>query len=322
MASFEERDAAGVPVEEAPKVAELAEVVAKDVESYGAAALGEPLMLLRFLRARQGDVAAAAKMWRETHAWRGAHIPVALGEIGEFREAGDGPLDGAPAGREPRWSWSMFQDPARCATPRGALALKHGQAIRLLAPTARDGSPVLLWRMGGLDLPGCAREDLIDTLSLRQVAHLEDAIQFARAQSNRERRLVRCRVVIDLKGIAILRTIPHISTGLKPTMKLGTAFFPEITASVTIVNAPFAFETLWKLISIFLNDCIRAKVRIVGSNFADALTTHAMIDDIAALPKSLGGQADDYGAPEPVEAKAGAAIDRADPFVKARPAED
>ena len=60
---------------------------------------------------------------------------------------------------------------------------------------------------------------------------------------------------------------------------------------------------------------MRAKVRIVGADFAEALRTHAMIDDLASLPKSLGGDADDRGAPLPVPRGAGAAADPDDPFL-------
>ena len=36
---------------------------------------------------------------------------------------------------------------------------------------AADGSPVLYWALGELDVGGVAREDLADCLLMRQVAH-------------------------------------------------------------------------------------------------------------------------------------------------------
>ena len=322
MATFAEApgakefEAQGVPADEAPQVALLAETLAEDFARYGDEALRDASTLLRFLRAREGKVGDAAAMWRDTHAWRRLHIPAALAEIGAFGDA-RAPLDA----QRSDWTWAMFRDPTQCASARAALALKHGHAIR--APTlARDGSPVLVWRIGQLDLAGCARERLLDALCLRQVAHMEDGLQASRAISRAERRLVRCRVVVDLRDIRVLKTFAYVNSGLKPTMRIGKAYFPEVTASVTIVNAPFGFEGLWKVVSFFLNDRIRAKVCIVGSDYADALRDHAMIDDMATMPKSLGGAADDYGAPEPVAQHAGAAVDHDDPFVKVKPADD
>jgi len=179
---------------------------------------------------------------------------------------------------------------------------------------ARDGAPVLLWRLGAFDLAGVAREGLEDVLTMRQVAHLEDALQAARALSCARRELVRCRIVLDLRGISLLATLPRIGV-IRGISAVGKSYFPEVTASVTLVNAPFGFETLWRAVAFFLNDRMRAKVRIVGADFAEALRTHAMIDDLKCLPKSLGGDADDVGAPQPVPRGAGAGADPNDPFL-------
>ena len=42
---------------------------------------------------------------------------------------------------------------------------------------------MLYWALGELDVAGVAREDLADCLLMRQVAHLEDALQASRAIS-------------------------------------------------------------------------------------------------------------------------------------------
>ena len=73
---------------------------------------------------------------------------------------------------------------------------------------AADGSPVLYWALGELDVAGVAREDLADCLLMRQVAHLEDALQASRAISRAATRLVRCRRIIDLRGLRVLALLP------------------------------------------------------------------------------------------------------------------
>ena len=80
--------------------------------------------------------------------------------------------------------------------------------LRLPDAAAADGSPVLYWALGELDVGGVAREDLADCLLMRQVAHLEDALQASRAISRAEKRLVRCRLVIDLRGLRVLALLP------------------------------------------------------------------------------------------------------------------
>jgi len=180
---------------------------------------------------------------------------------------------------------------------------------------------VLLWRIGSFDLAGVAREGLEDALTMRQVAHLEDALQAARALSCARKRLIRCRIVLDLAGISLFSTLSRVSV-IKGISAVGKSYFPEVTASVTLVNAPFGFETLWKAVSLFLNERMRAKVKIVGGDFADALRTHAMIADLRALPKSLGGDADDWGVPTPVPRGAGRAVDPDQPFLRDGPPSD
>ena len=186
----------GVPAEDAPKVKELQTLLAADVETYGDAALADATTLLRFLRAREHDVAAAASMWRAAHAWREHHVRTALAECG----ADDAT---STAG----WRWRQHADAGAAPTPRGRLALAHGMGLRLDAAAA-DGSPVLYWALGELDVAGVAREDLADCLLMRQVAHLEDALQASRAISRAEKRLVRCRLIIDLRGLRVLALLP------------------------------------------------------------------------------------------------------------------
>ena len=62
---------------ECAALAELHALVAKDLATARGATMaekfgGEGVMLLRFLRARPHDIAAAAAMWRRTLAWRAA----------------------------------------------------------------------------------------------------------------------------------------------------------------------------------------------------------------------------------------------------------
>ena len=80
--------------------------------------------------------------------------------------------------------------------------------------------------------------------------------------------------------------------------------------SATLINAPAGVETLWRGVSVFLNAAMRAKVRIVGRDYREALTDHAKIDDYDLLPARLGGKAPDPPLPLPVPTGAGAGLER------------
>ena len=126
----------GVPAEDAPKVKELQTLLAADIETYGDAALADATTLLRFLRAREHDVAAAAKMWRASHAWREHHVRTALAECG----AND-------ASSTEGWRWRQHADASAAvhnhrlldgvATPDSPLDLRAGRP----RPRRAAGSP-------------------------------------------------------------------------------------------------------------------------------------------------------------------------------------
>ena len=96
---------AGVPEDLAAGVGALAVELAPDIERGAGAvgaqakALGDPLTLLRFLNARDGDLEQAAAMFRATAAWRAETIDGVLAEFGQFVDAPEGG-DGDDA-----WTW-------------------------------------------------------------------------------------------------------------------------------------------------------------------------------------------------------------------------
>lgn len=287
----------GVSAEDAPKVKELQTLLAADIAQYGDAALADATTLLRFLRAREHSVADAATMWRAAHAWRAHHVRTALAECG----ADDASKEG--------WRWRLHADAA--PTHRGKLAISHGMGLRLDA-SAADGSPLLYWALGELDVGGIAREDLADCVLMRQVAHLEDALQASRAISMNEKRLVRCRLIIDLEGLRVMALLRRLGN-VKRITAVGKTYFPEVTASATIINAPRGVETLWRGVNVFLNAAMRAKVKIAGRDYREALVDHAKIGDYDALPLRLGGEAPDPPLPLLVPPGAGEALE---PFLR------
>lgn len=274
----------GVSKEEASEVLQVWQRVRDDVIAYNARCtdkscccppLSDPLMLLRFLRARDNDVDEAALMFREALAWREERIPRALGDIGSAGESGE---------------WKPHAKPEDSRTMRGQLALRHGHS-RKLKIVADDGAPILVWRLGKFDLSGVVREAVGDAMAMAQIAHLEDALQTCRALSIKLRKLIRARVIIDLAGLRISSAVANFSV-LKRMLSLSKMYFPEVTASVTIINAPFGFQTLWTLVSLILNEHMKSKIKICGSgNHASVFRTHAHVVNVDDLPKAIGGKA-------------------------------
>lgn len=72
-------------------------------------------------------------------------------------------------------------------------------------------------------------------------------------------RQVRARLVIDGSGLG-LGLLRHLKvvTGIT---SLGKAYFPETTASASIVNAPWFFAKLYAVVSPLLTPLMRKKVK-------------------------------------------------------------
>ena len=137
---------------------------------------------------------------------------------------------------------------------------------------------------------------------------MQKLLRKGRAISRAEKRLVRCRLIIDLRGLRVLALLRRLGV-VKRITAIGKTYFPEVTASATLINAPAGVETLWRGVSVFLNAAMRAKVRIVGRDYHEALGDHAKIEDYDLLPARLGGKAPDPPLPLPVPTGSGAVLE-------------
>ena len=96
-------------------------------------------------------------------------------------------------------------------------------------------------------------------------------------------------MVIDVEGITLTKLV-YIRM-IKSVLAIGKRYFPELTKSVTIVNAPWVFAKFYTLISPALTPVMRKKVCIVGSDFEEKLLEHGNIKK-SSLPRMLGGKSD------------------------------
>ena len=78
-----------------------------------------------------------------------------------------------------------------------------------------------------------------------------------------------------------------------PAAAVAQRYFPEVNASTTVINSPRGVETLWGIVSLWLDQAMRDKVSFRGRQFAKALRDHARLDAdaVSRLPKLLGGEA-------------------------------
>ncbi|CAK0857603.1 unnamed protein product [Prorocentrum cordatum] len=144
--------------------------------------------------------------------------------------------------------------------------------------------------MGRCDWDGLARAGLIERLQGAFAAHLEDLLQAGRAASRRQGRLVRARVIVDCSGLG--RDALRHRAESKKFLSLGKRYFPEVTASITVVRAPRVFTLCFGFVRPMLTEAMRRKICIFGEDFEEGLRAHSGLP-LAALPAFLGGKADD-----------------------------
>ena len=221
--------------------------------------------LLRFAQARPAGLDQAMEMFGETMAWR---AKVQTNRI--FAEL----------------------HPLAASSPDHQLARSVFYAG--YSGVARDGAPVFVERLGRCDLAGIGGDPaVLDVMIAAYIQHLETIFRLTRALSAAKGELVKAYMVIDASGVG-LSTLRHISV-VKLIAKIGPAHFPETTRRVWVVNAPSVLALIWRAISPLLPPHTRAKVHILGSDFAPAVAEHI---DASQLPPFLGGTADGRWIPE------------------------
>eukprot|EP00913_Durusdinium_trenchii_P030971 g29008.t1 len=272
--TLEETDEEGVPLSMVADVSQVAEQLGLNGEVEP---LADRLTLLRFYLHRDRQVASAVQMYRETIAWRQAfNLKQVMADYGHGEAVGAVRPLFRGAGGSVRRTWH----------PNAPAAIHVEPFVffgRLPSP-APDGGPVLVWRAGLADYGGFVREELVDEMIRAYVAHFEDALQSARSTSRG--RLVRARVVVDAQGFDLvnlryLQVLHHI-------MRLMQDHFPEVSASVTVVRAPWSVVKLYELLKPWLSQHVQQKVCFLAEDFAAGLWAHARLK-LAMLPQFLGG---------------------------------
>jgi len=216
--------------------------------------------LLRFLIARNGDLDKAEKMWKGAMQWRESTGVSAL-----FHE------------------WQAPSERAKQVIPFCFGSIMPG--------TSRDGSPIMVERLGKADLAGMYREKIVDLVMLAYTVYLESAFRAVRQASQDQHRLVRAFVVQDAAG-ASKSTIANIGI-VKRVSSIGPENYPELTQRVSIVRGPKIVQTIYELVSPLLPEETRSKIVITGEEFKEGEKGLEKHIDFRNMPCFLGGEADD-----------------------------
>lgn len=210
-------------------------------------------VLLRFLRARRLDQAAALEQLEEAMKWRA--------EVGAD---------------------TVLDKPA----PKAAL-------MKQLVPhaflgTDKEGRPLYVERTGQIDVPRLLNLMNPSELELNHTAGYEHQLRRCRQNSVREGRLISdCCSIMDLNGLSM--AAKKGMDALKAQSKTDERVYPETIGHIFVVNAPWIFGVLWKVVRHWMDDNTRAKIHILGGDYKERLLEYIDADQ---LPVEYGGTSD------------------------------
>lgn len=216
----------------------------------------DPITLIRYLRARQGNVTRAAQMYGQSMKWRDENK-----FAGGFQ---DGTIDDSLHRRfDPYW-----------------------KPVAVLGRD-RDGDCVAWERLGRGHMPSAAATPV--EFLVKHEVYTNVRVQQALDEQARfdGRPLMYYTVVEDLYGLGL----QHMNwAGLqkyKACVRISEDYFPEIVKRIIIVRAPWIFTKIWAIVQHFFDAGTRDKIQIV--NPSDTYKVLTKYIDKEWIPESLGG---------------------------------
>ena len=209
------------------------------------------LSLLRFIRARKGDVAKACDMFVAMEKWR------AEGNIDQLLDA--------PDSQE-----HAFQ--SICGHRN------HGYGFR--------GQPVYFERTGLVRVANLLKVMEEDHIVLRHVRHMEYTRRRMEYSSYvNQCNIEKCILVSDLAHLAYTVETSGVRI-FKKTLVIDQNYYPEMLHKMFIINAPLSFRGVWALVQPFIDPVTSRKIEILGAKYHDRLKLEIPLQE---LPSIYGG---------------------------------
>ncbi len=244
---------------------------------------------IRFLRARKFDVAAAKKMLHECEQWR---KEFGIEEIMKYGIPSRGvihsySIPGTLTSRK-REMWTSITLSIIIRWTRLALSTNRCPCP-LQSPFffLQDGRPLYIERLGYLNIKELYRI----TSQERQLQRL-----VYEYEKNYNERLPACSkacghpvetscTILDLWNVS-LSNFYQVKDYVMSASSIGQNRYPESMGKFYIINAPWAFSAVWRIIKPWLDEVTVSKIDIIGSDYKDKLLAQIPAEN---LPKDFGG---------------------------------
>ncbi|TBU43976.1 CRAL-TRIO domain-containing protein [Dichomitus squalens] len=153
--------------------------------------------------------------------------------------------------------------------------------------TDKEGRPIYVERLGLLDIKALYAITTQDRQLKRLVYEYEKFLRErlpACSQAIGHPVETSC-TILDLQNVS-LSNFYRVKDYVMQAASIGQDRYPETMGKFFIINAPWAFSTVWAFIRPWLDEATVAKIDILGSGYKDKLLAQIPIEN---LPKEFGG---------------------------------
>ncbi|OSX60677.1 hypothetical protein POSPLADRAFT_1040688 [Postia placenta MAD-698-R-SB12] len=152
----------------------------------------------------------------------------------------------------------------------------------------KDGRPVYVERLGKLDIPKLyaitTQERQLKRLVYEYEKFLNERLP-ACSQAVGHPVETSC-TILDLQGVS-LSNFYRVKDYVMSAASIGQDRYPECMGKFYIINAPWAFSTVWTFIKPWLDEVTVSKIDIIGSSYKEKLLAQIPAEN---MPKDFGGK--------------------------------
>eukprot|EP00927_Polykrikos_kofoidii_P061481 TRINITY_DN56315_c0_g1_i1.p1 TRINITY_DN56315_c0_g1~~TRINITY_DN56315_c0_g1_i1.p1 ORF type:complete len:526 (+),score=107.80 TRINITY_DN56315_c0_g1_i1:26-1579(+) len=156
------------------------------------------------------------------------------------------------------------------------------------------GRPVHIERLGEVDAEALIAAGSAEKLKSTLIREYEDAVhrRLPAASLSKGSLVEHTFCVVDLDGLrlgSLSRRV--VRQTVLDILQLQQMYYPEVMGETFIINTPFAFSAVWRLIGGILGEQTKQKLRVFSSSESESCfeALRAMIPE-ENLPSTLGGQ--------------------------------
>ena len=154
----------------------------------------------------------------------------------------------------------------------------------------RKGQPIYIDCTGKLDVDTCLGAVTVEEVLQSHIIMMEfqNRILMAEASAAAGHTVHRMCNIVDMKGASMRLASRKAMDVFKGIAAVDQDNYPETMGATYVVNAPWVFTAVWKLVRVFLDDGVTAKVHILGEGEPTRKALREAVDP-AQLPAFLGG---------------------------------